>query len=183
MDNQNIIIGVVILIVFLLCLALSSFYYEMYNDMINGMWKADPEWAAQADIDGMLLFIGPSEGFGILSETRKGYLVMYADEQVIASKKLDFNISTGVTVLPRKTVNYSVYITDLDEPDEGGLPEEGYIPWKDIMPHDLEMELGVSNGKLVLNGIDKEGETIQYAKLFKDAGATDLSREMHEGEN
>ncbi len=178
MEHQNIIIGVVVFIVFLLCWMLSSSYYGMYDDMINGMWKADPEWAEKADIDGMLLFIGPSDGFGILSETRKGYLIMHADDKIIASKKLELTISTGVTVLPRKNVNYSVYVNDLSEASDL-LPEDD-IAWTDIMPHDLEMELGVSNGRLVLSGADKSGEIIQYAKLFKDTSATDLSREMKE---
>lgn len=183
MDTQNIIIGVVVLIVFLLCWILSSSYYSMYDDMINGMWKADPEWAEKADIDGMLLFIGPCDSesmFTFWSETRKGYLIMHADDKVIASKKLEFTINTGVSILPKKTVNYSIHVTDLDEPEDGSLPEADHIAWKEIMPHDLEMELGVSSGKLVLSGIDKSGETTQYAKLFKDPSATDLSRAMKE---
>lgn len=178
--NQNVIIGVIIFIVFLLCWMLSSSYYGMYDDMINGMWKADPDWAAQADIDGMLLFIGPAESSGILSEMRHGYLIMHANDQVIASKKLEITINNGVSLLPKQTITYTIHIADLSEADKSdaaALPDDD-IPWTDIMPHDLEMELGVSNGKLVLNGLDSAGETTQYAKLFKDAGATDLSRMM-----
>lgn len=184
MDTQSIVIGVVVFIIFLLCWILSSSYYGMYDDMINGMWKADPEWAEKAEIDGMLLFIGPCEDslFSFGSETRKGYLIMHADDKVIASKKLELTISTGISILPRKTVNYSIYVTDLSAADSGLLPDADHdgIAWTDIMPHELEMELGVSSGKLVLSGIDKSGETIQYAKLFKDTSATDLSREMKE---
>ena len=183
MDNQNVIIGVIIFIVFLLCWMLSSSYYGMYDDMINGMWKADPEWAEQADIDGMLLFIGPTETSGVLSETRNGYLIMHADDQIIASKKVTFNISTGISILPKTTVTYGVNIVDLDEPEDEDLPEADYIPWTEIMPHNLEMELGVSNGKLILNGNDEDGEKTQYAKLFKDPAATDLSRIMKEMED
>jgi hypothetical protein len=182
MDHQNIIVGVIVFILFLVCWMLSSSYYSMYDDMISGMWKADPDWAEQADIDGMLLFIGPSEGSGILSETRKGYLIMHADDQIIASKKIDVNISTGISILPKTTVTYSMHVTDLSEPEEEGMLEADHIPWTDIMPYDLEMELGVSSGKLILNGTDDEGESTQYAKLFKDPAATDLSREMKEME-
>ena len=155
----------------------------MYDDMISGMWKADPEWAAQADIDGMLLFIGPSEGFGVLSENRRGYLIMYANDQIIASKKLELTIHTGLTILPKTTVNYNIYVTDMSEPKDGDLPDadnDNFIPWTDIMPHDLEMELGVSSGKLILNGTDENGDKTEYAKLFKEPAATDLSRVMGE---
>jgi len=178
MEPLHIAILVVILIAIFFYYISYSYYY-MYDDMLSGMWKADPDWAIQADIDGMLLFIGEAEG-GIFTETRKGYMIMHANDQVIAAKQIEFNISSQSNIIPKKTVTYYVELVDLGESEDGLLPDEAdgsNVPLEEIMPLTLTMEVGVSSGKLILYGEDEDGEETQYAKLYKDAAATDVSRE------
>lgn len=175
MENLHIAILAIVVLVLIFLYWISSSYYAMYDDMLSGMWRADPDWAMQADLDGMLLYIGNAEGWW--GESRKGYLIMHANDQIIAAKQLELNVSTGLHIVPKKTLTYWVTLTDLGE-SEGLLPDEGdssNVPLEDIMPSELQMEIGVSSGRLILYG-DEDGEEIQYAKLFKDAVATDTSR-------
>jgi len=178
MEPKFIIIGCVILIVLLLFVNARS-NYEMYNDMLSGMWVSDPEWAEQADLDGMLLFIGPCEGW--FSDTRKCYLIMHADSRVIINKQIEMTISSGVTLIPSKQLTCGVYVKDLEEPDDSEIADEyDTIPFEEIMPNNMTLEIGISTGKLLLSGIDEDGEVIHYAKLYKDAVATEISRDFSE---
>jgi hypothetical protein len=173
--NKFVVIGCIILLVLIFINAKAN--YELYDDAIGGMWVSDPEWAADADIDGMLLFVGPSESY--FSDTRKCYLIMHADDRVIVSKQIQMSISSGVNILPTKQLSCSVNVEDLEDEQEhleGVIDEGDSIPFEDIMPSDLTLEIGISSGKLVLKGLDKDGEEIQYAKLYKDSVATEISR-------
>jgi hypothetical protein len=181
MEPKFIIIGCVILIL-LLVFVNAHANYELYDDMLGGMWVSDPEWAEQADLDGMLLFIGPCDSW--ISDTRKCYLIMHADNRVIINKQIEMKISSGITVMPSKQLSCNVNVKDLEEPEEDIdiVDEDDTIPFEDIMPNDMTLELGISSGKLVLKGIDDDGEVIHYAKLYKDAVATEISRDHAEKE-
>lgn len=178
LEQRYIIAIVVALFLIVVCYFISRGYYSMYDDMLTGMWKADPDWAERAELDGMLLYIGEAEGWW--GESRKCYMIMYANDQVLAAKQIEMSISTKNTLFPKKAVDYYINMTDLGESEEGLLPDETdgmNMPLADIMPLELRMELGVSNGKLILYGDDEDGEETQYAKLYKDAAATDISRD------
>lgn len=179
--TREVAIGLCIL-VFVILIFLSRANYYLYDDMLTGMWVSDPEWAAKADLDGMLLYVGPSDSW--VGDKRKCYLILYADNRVIVSKQIEMNISSGYItygqIVPSTQLVCSVDVTDLDGDVENQTDikdEDDNIPFTDIMPKNLTLELGISSAKLVLKGIDDNGEELQYAKLYKDAIATETSRE------
>jgi hypothetical protein len=179
MEQKQLIIGAVVLVIFIIIYLLISSCYSVYNEIISGMWSADPEWAELADLDGMLLYIGPNLG-NILKETRKGYLIMYANDKVIASKQIEFNMGSPLTLIPKTVILRNITVVDLD--DDNDMLDVDTIALSDIMPSDLTMELSVG-GKLILTGdpldeLDLD-EPIQYAKLFKDPSATDISKTLN----
>jgi len=178
--EHKIILGVVLVILILFIFARAN--NELYNDMLTGMWVSDPEWAERADLDGMLLYVGQNESW--FGDSRKCYLILHADNRVIVSKQIEMNVSSGTILVPMKSLSCSVEIRDLDEDDteklDGIQDEDDNIPFEDIMPRYLTLELGISSAKLILTGNDESGEEIQYAKLFKDAAATDVSRNRRE---
>lgn len=180
-DKHKIIIGVVLVLLVLFIFARAN--SELYNDMLTGMWVSDPEWAARADLDGMLLYVGQNESW--FGDSRKCYLILHADDRVIVSKQIEMRISSGTILIPLKSLSCSVEIHDLDAEEgaeklEGVQDEDDNIPFEDIMPRYLKLNLGISSAKLTLTGTDDSGEEIQYAKLFKDAAATDISRNRRE---
>lgn len=179
--TKEVAIGLCIL-VFVILIFLSRANYYLYDDMLTGMWVSDPEWAAKADLDGMLLYVGPSDSW--VGDKRKCYLILYADNRVIVSKQIEMDISSGYIsygkIIPSTQMICSVDVTDLDGDVENQTDikdEDDNIPFTDIMPKNLTLELGISSAKLVLKGIDENGEELQYAKLYKDAIATETSRE------
>lgn len=181
MITKEVAVGLCIL-VFVILIFLSRANYNLYDDMLTGMWVSDPEWAAKADLDGMLLYVGPSDSW--IGDKRKCYLILYADNRVIVSKQIEMDISSGYIsygqIIPSKHMICSVDVTDLDADVENQTDikdEDDNIPFTDIMPKNLTLELGISSAKLVLKGIDENGEELQYAKLYKDAIATETSRE------
>jgi len=182
MEPKFMIIGCLVLLVLILLINARS-NYELYDDMLGGMWVSDPEWAEKADLDGMLLFVGPNEGW--FSDTRKCYLIMHADNHVIVNKQIEMCISSGVTLVPSKELTCSVQVTDLDgkdKDDELGISDEyDVIPFEEIMPKNMTLVIGISSGKLVLKGDDK-GEEVQYAKLYKDAVATEIGRNREDND-
>lgn len=174
--EMKILVGVVVI---LLLIGLSHANYELYDDMLYGMWVSDPEWAAKADLDGMLLYVGPSTSW--VGEKRRCYLIMYANNRVVVSKQIQMNISLISTLIPVKTHVCSVEIEDLDESEAFEGITDDDIPFEDIMPRSLTLELGVSSGKLVLRGYEKgSDEETEFARLYKDAAATDIARSRND---
>lgn len=168
--EMKILLGVVVI---LLLIGISRANYELYDDMLSGMWVSDPEWAARADLDGMLLYVGPSVSW--FGEKRRCYLIMYADNRVVVSKQIQMNISLISTLIPVKTHYCSVDVEDLEDGETFEGITDDDTPFEDIMPRSLTLELGVSSGKLVIKGYE-DGEETEFARLYKDAAATDIAR-------
>jgi len=158
--SKEVVIGLCILF-FVILIFLSRANYYLYDDMLTGMWVSDPEWAAKADLDGMLLYVGPSDSW--IGDKRKCYLILYADNRVIVSKQIEMNISSGYIsygqIIPSTQMICSVDVTDLyaDVENQTDIKDEDdNIPFTDIMPKNLTLELGISSAKLVLKGIDEK---------------------------
>lgn len=175
-------IGLVVLVLLLFVFTLSHANAAIYEDTIQGMWAADPDWAERAGIDGMLLYIGKNESS--FSDVRKGYMILHAGNQVIASKQIEFNLGVRLMPWPSSTITKNITIKDLDVEDE--MPDANDIPLSDIMPSNLTMVLTVGGTLRLtgqeLDGDNSDGEPVEYARLYKDALATEIDRTRDEND-
>lgn len=152
----SIILAVVIILIWVVSVSRQNAELESY---IEGMWIAGEDFCKRADIDGMLVYIGPTESFGMMQQTRRAYIIMHSNGVVITTKNVDITMS-GITINPimDHTIVRELSITDLDDNDG---PNE--INIDDIMPTEMNCEICIYEGRM--SWIDDEGTS--YAELFK----------------
>jgi hypothetical protein len=115
---------------------------------MEGLWIASDEFCNKSEIEGMLLFIGPRTGF--LNESRRAYLIMYAENKIVINEKLTMHISGYGNIWPiRGDVCCDV------ELDNKTLEK--------FMPAELTMKVNIGSGSMIL-----ENDSTVYAELHKD---------------
>jgi hypothetical protein len=159
------LIALVITLVLVLVAIASVNTYQCGNHLHNhltGLWIADEKFCNDADIDGMLLYIGECEG-----RKHNAYLIMYSDNAVILEKKFSFKVGRvipSIVIIYPTTMSRLVTLKDPEVTDGNeDIPDESVIPLTDIMPLDLQMELDLAHGCLTWSSGD-----ITYLKAYKD---------------
>ena len=111
-------------------------------------------------------------------------MILHAGNQVIASKQIEFNLGVRLMPWPSSTITKNITIKDLDVEDE--MPDANDIPLSDIMPSNLTMVLTVGGTLRLtgqeLDGDNSDGEPVEYARLYKDALATEIDRTRDEND-
>jgi len=124
------------------------------DTFIEGMWVASDEFCSRADIDGMMVYIGPAEDFGVFEQTRRAYIIMHSDGVIIAAKNIEISMSGFLMSPVPVSLNYkSITLTDMSD-DKTSLDN--------IMPTSMQCELEMSQGKM--SWLDGD---ITYAELYK----------------
>ncbi len=167
------IIALVIIIIYNLYISID---YE--QRFMSGLWIADEDFCARADIDGMMLYIGSPSGPDVtLQTTYRAYLIMYAKSIIIADKKIGISISSPLSELINpffsSNVTRNIYLADgtmsIDMEDAVEDPSEIHI--KKIMPQSLTAEIDFARGKMTWTCAD-DGKV--YANLYKDYEASSV---------
>lgn len=162
-----ILIGVIIILLILLIIYFLKVSWETI--ILDGLWHAeDDEFCRKAEIDGMMLYIGPQTGTFRLSVP--AYLIMYADNRVIVNKvfTLDFGPAWGALFQPWNMV-MKRRVTLHEENEQGEvLPETDNTPLADIMPETLTSECDLLKGHL--KWYDDEEKV--YLSLYRDNTAS-----------
>jgi hypothetical protein len=155
--------GIVILILLFTLVVLVYNSRSTENALINGFWKADPEFCQEAGLDLFLVYFG--EG-SYLNNKRPGYIVVKNEEGLIINNPVNFHMSGGYSIKPgiSSCREYTLNIDWLDEP--------GY---EDFFPSEQLLTYYPDCGKVVLSLDDQV-----YAVLYKDYIISDTNRRMPE---
>lgn len=146
MNAHVIVVLVVVLIIYLF----ARFNTSAYDDYLTGYWVGDPDFCEDADIDSMLVWIGPPTS-GWFSQTRDCYIVMTPDRT-----NQPFTMSHSKGWASPFTNKYCVKAKVELEDDK-------------FMPEDVEFDLDVHRGLLRI----RDSETV-YAKLYKQTYISDV---------
>jgi hypothetical protein len=146
---------------------------KISNDILEGLWNGDENFCNKSQIDGMMVYIGPiiSNGWDPRCQERKAYLIMYANNSIIANKK--FNIVLQESFLDKinpfikSNLYKTIYLYDEspEEQLEAEVDDISLIHLSKIMPLIQNMELNLITGKMTWS--DPNDETV-YAELYKD---------------
>jgi hypothetical protein len=198
MSGTNMIIAV-ITIILIIIIMYNLQTYKIYSSQIEGLWMAPDSFCAESDIDGMLVYVGPSLGGGIMgSEKRKACLIMHANNATIAYKKLELNMSSvGINLLIPFGINTSwsrktrveddteeVSDPDIDIMDESD--DASTIPLEKIMPNRINITIDLKEGKMTWTGkplpnasrSEQKEDKITYAELYKDNISSALGKNL-----
>ena len=101
----------IIVILIVVIVGISVMHSYTWDNYMEGMWKSTDEFAEKADIDVAWLYLGDKAAH----HTRLGYLIMYADNEVIFNKKFRLKIYPGLSMFSPITRNIELIF---DEPDD-----------------------------------------------------------------
>ncbi len=122
---------------------------KIYNDLMEGLWIANDDFCNRSEIDGMLVFIGPSDDGWFSSENRRIYIIMNASNKIALNEKFEMNLS-GFG-LGGSNINKTFKLTDLSGKKSS------------IFPAEMIMKLDLGLGKM-----SWEFDDTTYAELYKD---------------
>jgi hypothetical protein len=74
--------------------------WDFYDKDLHGIWRADPDFAKNADIDDMLVYIN--------RKTYKAYVIIYAKGTTVYNKVVDMNFATWPWPWLQSIVHFSV---------------------------------------------------------------------------
>lgn len=120
------------------------------NEFLEGVWLSSEEFNKKAEIDNMVLYIGPP------SEIRNIYLIMYKDDIVI-DKKMKIKIS----------LDYNFYLTTKFDGKIKLIDED----ITDIMPDKQNCIIDIINGSMIW----KKNDTT-YGEFLKDNHGTKIGK-------
>lgn len=86
------VIVLIIVIIYLLYIQ-----HKTTDDFMHGMWKCDPEFCEQSEVDGVLLYIGDRE------KGLKSYIIMTKDDEVSVNEQLTLHPCMGYN---KMTIDY-----------------------------------------------------------------------------
>jgi hypothetical protein len=138
------------IIVILICVLV--YIYNKCNkytkDFITGLWVANKDFCQRSGINGMLLYIGDE------SAVRPAYMIVYTDNVVVMSQKMDLTINLDII----KNVG-TLEIDPLDDDNKTNI--------SDMMPLKQHITIDFVKGKMLWQQ-KKDDELITYAELYKD---------------
>jgi hypothetical protein len=146
--NKHSFILLIVAIVLLIVIILTWIYFtwcvgHIYDATLEGLWMANDNFCAKSDVDGMLLFVGPRNGF---FDSRNAYIIIYANDKIVLNEKLVMSLSAWpASDYVEKKVSFSG--TDIEK----------------IWPAGMKMKLDVGAGHMIL-----ESDDTVYAELYKD---------------
>jgi hypothetical protein len=174
---------------------------DQVSTYLTGMWNASDSFCQKSELDGMLLYIGPADT--IFSKTRTAYLILYANNSVIVSKKIKIEFGYSFEFLPSQTIDITITLYDIDQDDNpiwypdnelSEMEDETHpdnIRLSKFMPQSMACELSIVDGRMKWIGDDNLEETSRedredaeerngtlFAELFKDNMSTHLGESI-----
>jgi hypothetical protein len=121
-DIPYFVIGIIVVVLIVIFFLLVCNTRSNENYLLTGFWKADQDFCHNADINNLLIHIGPSR---FASSRRPGYIVMENAHGLILNHPVEFSLSLGISLSPSITTRcYSVTIDWLDEDEPDFFPSE-----------------------------------------------------------
>jgi len=174
--NINVYTGIIIVLLIVIISLVFVNSYVHHNatlEHLQGLWIADEKFCEESGIDGMILYVGESEGGSC-----GAYMIMHSNNTIIMEKKISIDMSRipqliiGFPSIVRKTIE--LVDSDAEDNDKpiNALHVENIsdVHISKIMPPILTMEIDIVHGCMSW----KDDETI-YAKMYKDNQATAFS--------
>lgn len=179
------IVLALVLIIIIILFYNSYISNKICDDFIEGLWIADDNFCSRSQIDGLMVYIGPSEsGWDPRCRERKAYLVMYSNDSVIANKKLNLTFQGSfidkINPFSKQIFYKKLYLRDPDsdgdvsEQIEEEIEDVSMISLKKIMPLVQNVEINISDGKMTWSGDDG----VVYADLYKDNLSSRIGKEI-----
>jgi hypothetical protein len=138
-----------ILLIVLVLILIWSFYSTLclYSSFLEGLWTATEAFCKRAEIDGMMIFLGPSSCL-----KRKAYMLIYSENSVLASRNLELIFMPQFLPALRTSLFLSVSTQEEDS----------------VLPSRLTAELYLAEGRMLW--LDQENTV--WFEAFRDNQAS-----------
>jgi hypothetical protein len=157
----------VVIVIILILLFTVSCNISCYNSTwLQATWSADPDFCHTADLDDMILMIGPHDKTPDGTSARRCYLIIYGGGGILFSRVvyISFGLDTSVSSLFGRISPRSLPITLIPSTDPAERSDSSDLALTDILPEHLTARLDPSTG--LMEWYDDD-ETL-YAKFYRD---------------